>query len=462
MRTLTSTVDVGRPAGEVHDAWARYDEFPDFMPSVASVQRLDDSVSRWVVTVGRERRAFDATITSESHGEHLAWASAGSPAHEGVVLFRSLSDDRTRVTVVVSWEPGGLFDKIGARFGLVGRDLDSSLEAFRAHVDPVAARSPATPRPATKERDRGRTADSPTEIPLPGWRDILKRTLGQLKSDNVPIIAAGVAYYLFLALLPALAAVISVYGLVADPNDVSRQLDSLLGALPADAASFLQEQIETIVGTSSGGLGLSVVVSVLLALWSASKGMQALVIALNVAYDEEETRKFVKLRGLALGLTVGLVVASAVLVGGMALIGALADRLGTAAAWAVTILRWPVLALLLLGLLAVLYRHAPDRDPPKWRWVSPGALIAVVLWVLGSVAFNVYVTNFGSYNETYGTLAAAVLLLLWLYLSAYIIILGAEFDAETERQTVKDSTVGPHEPLGARRAYAADTVAPSP
>lgn len=473
---------MARPVGEVYDAWSGYEDFPRFMGAVASVRPLDERSSHWVVVIGRERREFGAVVTEQVPDRHIAWECRGRPHHEGLVNFRALPGDRTRVTVVLEWEPEGLFDRVGDRLGLVRREVERSLEAFRDHVEQLdvlpagrrteipghtaAGASPAdgvvdANRAAAAEAGRGRTADSPTEIPPAGWLDILKRTMKQLKSDNVPIIAGGVAFYLFLALLPALAAVISIYGLVADPSDVTRQLDDFLGALPRDAADFLESQITEITEAAPGGLGLGVVISVLGALWSASKGMQSLVTALNVAYDEEETRKFLKLRGLALALTVGAAVGAAVLIGGMSVLGAVSEELGTAGELALTIVRWPVLALLLMALLACLYRYAPDRDAPRWRWVSPGAVTAVVLWVLGSFGFSLYVNNFGSYNETYGTLAAIVVLLLWLFLSAYIIVLGAELDAETERQTARDSTVGRSQPLGVRRAYAADTVAPS-
>lgn len=460
MRTITCSADVARPLPAVWDAWSRYEQFPRYMPGVVSVRVSDERSSEWVVIVGRERRRFDAVVTDSSPQGHLAWASTGRPAHEGVVQLRALDGGGTRVTVVVTWEPEGLFDKVGDRLGFVRREVERSLDAFRAHVE--GATAPAAASAPPRDNGRGLTADRPTEIPPRGWLDVVKRTVKQLKSDNVPIIAAGVAFYWFLALLPALAAVISVYGIVADPNDVARQLDSFLGALPRDAADFIRSQVEEITGSSTGGLGIGVAVSVLAALWSASKGMQALVTALNVAYDEEETRRFLKLRGLALALTLGLTAAAAVLVGGMAVLGSVAEDLGTGGDIAVTVLRWPVLAAVLVLLLAALYRYAPDRDRPRWRWVTPGAGTAVALWVAGSVLFSVYVNNFGSYNETYGTLAAIVVLLLWLYLSAYVIVLGAELDAEAERQTAEDTTVGPSRPLGARDAYAADTVASTP
>lgn len=291
--------------------------------------------------------------------------------------------------------------------------------------------------------------------------DILKRTFAEVKSDNVPVVAGGVAFYVFLSIVPALLAVILVYGLVADPRDVGQQINDYITALPREAQRTILDQLRDITRQDSGGLGIGLVISVVAALYSASKGMQGLIAALNVAYEEEETRKFVKLRATTLALTLAVIVAGAIGIGGMVALGALAQGLGKGGEVALSILRWPLLAGFLMFGLAALYRYAPDRDRARWRWVTPGAILATVLWVLGSVAFSVYARVAGSFTETYGALANVVVLLLWLLLSAYVIILGAEFDSETERQTARDSTTGPQRPLGRRDAYAADTVAAS-
>jgi membrane protein len=214
-----------------------------------------------------------------------------------------------------------------------------------------------------------------------------------------------------------------------------------------------------IVEQGRASLGIGLVVSILVALLAASKGMLSMVTALNIAYDEEETRKFLRLRGLALLLTVGAALAAVIGVGAMVVVANLAEALGTFGEIVVTVLRWPVLAALAALILAMLYRYAPDRDAAAWRWVTPGAVAATLLLLVASVGFSIYVRNFGSYNETYGSLAAVVVLLLWLFLTAYAVVFGAELDSEAERQTVKDSTQGPRPPLGQRRAHAADTVA---
>jgi membrane protein len=306
--------------------------------------------------------------------------------------------------------------------------------------------------------DRGRRADSPTEIPAKGWKDIAKRTWTERKEDNVQILAAGTAFYLFLALFPALIATISVYGLVSDPADVERQLSGALTGLPPEAAALIETQLTNVADSAESGLAISTAISILAALWSASKGMQAIITSLNIAFNEEETRGFIKLRGLSLLLTFGLIIAAVVGVGGMVLVSSVAADLGSAVETIVNIVRWPILGLAVMAGLAVLYRYAPDRDKAEWKWVSPGAVVGVVLWLVASIGFSFYVNNFGSFNETYGSLAAVIILLLWLFLTAFIIIMAAEFDSEMERQTEKDTTEGAEQPLGTRDARSADTV----
>ncbi len=482
MPTVSCAVEIDSPAESVYEQWSHSERFPRFMGGAAERRRIDPTSPDWVTLLEGKRRDFDAVVTDHVPGQRVAWEGSGERSHAGVVTFAPLGGDRTRVMVELDWEPGSGAGQMADRL-VLRRQLQAELDAFRAETcATVAARVPAGgggtgARPSgngatawapteeatsTDGDERGRGADAPTEIPPAGWLDILKRTMGQLKSDNVPVVAAGVGFYVFLAMVPAIVAVVSVYGLVADPVDVERQLGSLLGALPSDAADLVRTQVQAITAQGPTSLGVGVVVSVLAALWAASKGMQALIVALNIAYDEEETRKFLRLRGLALALTVALAVAAVVGVGGMVLAGKLASALGTFGEIAIVVLRWPILGAFAVLVLAVLYRYSPDRDAPAWRWVSPGALVATVLWLAGSVGFAVYVNNFGKYNETYGTLGAVVVLLLWLFLTAYAIIFGAELDAESERQTRQDTTRGERQPMGERDAYAADTVASAP
>ena len=306
----------------------------------------------------------------------------------------------------------------------------------------------------------GGQADKPTEIPAKGWKEILLRTKQQVKEDNVPLMAAGVAFYLFLALFPALIAAVTIYGLVADPQQVEQQVDSLAQTLPPEAAQLLEQQLKDIATSSSSALGWGLVASVGGALFAASGGVQNLVKAVNIAYDEEETRGFVKLRALALALTLGAVVFLAVAVGLVAVLPVVLDavNLGAAATIGVQVARWLGLVVFVAIALAVIYRYAPDRDNPKFRWVGLGSIVATVLWVVGSAAFSLYVTNFGSYSKTYGALAGVVVLLLWLWLTSLIVLVGAEINSETEMQTAEDTTEGPEKPMGERDAVKADTV----
>jgi membrane protein len=312
----------------------------------------------------------------------------------------------------------------------------------------------------TRGDDRGRDADQPTDIPKEGWKDVALRVKGELKDDQVPLLSAGVAFYLLLALFPALAALVSIYGLIADPAEVSEQVANATAALPESASQLITEQLEGVTQNAGGGIGLALVGGVLAALWAASSGMKHLMSAMNAAYDERETRKFLKLRGLALGLTAGALVFAAIAVGVTAVLPNVVDRLplGVVGQVLVQVASFALLAAAFGVGLAVLYRYGPDRDAPKWRWVTWGAGIATVVWIVATIGFSIYVTNFGSYGETYGSIGAVIVLMLWLVITAFAIILGAEIDSELEAQTAKDSTVGPEEPMGQRGAHKADNL----
>lgn len=311
--------------------------------------------------------------------------------------------------------------------------------------------------------ERGRTAEGPGDVPAEGWKDVAVRVKGEVKDDQVPLLSAGVAFYLLLALFPALAALVSLYGLFADPAQVSQQVSDLTGTLPQEAQSLITDQLEKVTEEEQG-IGVTLAVSIAAALWAASSGVKHLIGAINAAYDEKETRKFLKLRGLALALTVGGVAFAAIALGVIAVLPTLAEELpfGEIGQTLVHIGSYIGLAVGFAVGLAVLYRYAPDRDAPKWQWVSWGAAIATVVWLLGSVAFSVYVSNFGSYGETYGSIGAVIVLMLWLAVTAFAIILGAEINSELEAQTAEDSTVGHPEPMGTRGAVKADQVGESP
>jgi membrane protein len=319
-------------------------------------------------------------------------------------------------------------------------------------------------RPVDGQDERGREATTPTQIPRPGWRDIALRIKNEISKDNIDMVAAGVALYALLAIFPALIALISLYGWFADPMQVEQQASSFAGVMPPDVQSMLTTQMKDIASGANGTLGLGAIAGFLFTLWSASKGMKALFTALNIAYDEEEKRGFFKLNALAILLTLGALVFGIVAFTLIAVLPALLGQLGleAVARVAVSLLRWPLLAAVVMVALAVLYRYGPSRSHPKWTWVSWGAVIATVLWLITSILFSVYVSNFASYNETYGSLGAVVVFLMWLYLSAFMVLLGAEFNSELEHQTTRDTTTGEAKPMGQRGAQKADTVGEIP
>jgi membrane protein len=307
----------------------------------------------------------------------------------------------------------------------------------------------------------GREAENPAQIPPRGWMQVTKRAWAEAKADNVPILAGGVAFFAFLALFPAMIAALTLYGLVADPAQVAAQVNDLAAALPESARPIITDQLASVTASSDRALGIGLVVSILAALWSASGGTMNLIKATNLAYDEDETRGFLKLRGTALALTLGAVVFVLLAVALVAVVPAVFDALGLGGIGLVVaqIVRWALLVALVVAALAVVYRVAPDRDSPRFTWTSVGALVATLLWIIGSVAFSFYVNNFGSYNKTYGAIAGVIVLMLWLYLTSYIVLLGAEINAESERQTARDTTKGEPVPMGERGAEAADTLA---
>jgi membrane protein len=306
----------------------------------------------------------------------------------------------------------------------------------------------------------GEHADRPSEIPRRGWWQIVRRAWKEAKIDQVPLLSAGVAFYAFLALVPTLIAVVMLYGLVSDPEDVAEQVESFGTALPSSAEDLLSEQMETLANASDRSLGIGLIVALAVALWSASAGVSNLITAINVAYDEEIDRGFIKSRLLALGLTVSAIIFVAVAVALVAAAPVVMNAVD-APGWVevlVEIGRWIGLVVAVVVALALLYRWAPDRDAPQFRWVSIGAVVATVLWVVASVGFSLYVDNFGSYGKTYGSLAGVVVLLLWLWLSAFATLLGAEINAESEQQTIRDTTKGEPRPLGHRNAVKADSL----
>lgn len=308
----------------------------------------------------------------------------------------------------------------------------------------------------------GRRARRPGEIPARGWRDVLARIWSEIQDDHLTLIAAGVAFYAMLAVFPGVVALVSWYALVADPEQIRAQLKPLTALLPDEAGQLLVDRLAGAAAVS-GNLTLGLVVSLLTVLWSVSNGVAALITGLNVIYDARETRSFVRLRGMALLFTAAVLVTGTLVLALVALFPVAIDLIGLGGArrFVANVARWTLLVLLAGATLTVLYRFGPDRAPARWRWLSWGVVLALLLWLLGSALFSLYVTTFGRYGQTYGALAGVVVLLLWLYLSAFAVLLGAEVDAEVEHQTAVDSTTGRPRPMGLRGAVMADTLGES-
>ncbi|QRM33643.1 YihY/virulence factor BrkB family protein [Microvirga sp. VF16] len=331
--------------------------------------------------------------------------------------------------------------------------VDEEAEAGAAPVDLVRAR----------ERGRGRRARTPTQIPRRGWNDILWRVLWSIPADRILSTAGGVAFFTLLAVFPALATVVSLYGLVADSHTIAGHLSLLAGILPGGVLSLVSDQITRIAGQSGDTLGVAFILGLLVALWSANSGVAALFDALNVVYKEQEKRSFLRFYATTFLVTlgaIGFIIAAiaAVVVAPLVLsfigVATPADRL-------LALLRWPILLGVLVVGLAVLYRYGPSRRDAQWRWVTWGSVLAAFLWLGASMLFSWYVANFDSYNRTYGALGAAVGFMTWSWLSVVIVLLGAELNAEMEHQTAQDTTEGPPKPLGRRGAHMADHVGPA-
>lgn len=314
---------------------------------------------------------------------------------------------------------------------------------------------------ATSNDLAAKETHSPLSFTLTEIRQITRRIWLMWGFHNLSLLAAGVAFFSFLAITPLIAALVFVYGLVADVETVQRQISSLISVVSADVASVLESQLLQVISSSSTASGIGLVVALALSIYSGFNAVSGMIAALNVIYSELESRSFLALTRRALVLTL-----AATMIGLTGLIG------GGAFAWLTSLAasRMEVTLLLLKGLawlvafglgatgFALIMRYGPDRRPAKWRWLTPGAIVATMLWVLTSFFFSLYVAYVSDYSATYGSLSGVVAFVMWLYLSAYGALLGALINAELERQTAADSTHGQDRPLGQRRAVVADTV----
>jgi membrane protein len=341
----------------------------------------------------------------------------------------------------------------------------------RAGEKPKSAKPPGADRASDEphsvqvkravEPGHGRSADTPRQIPARGWKDILWRTYEEISADRLFMIAAGVVFYAMLAVVPAITALVSLYGLFADASTINQHLSFIGSVMPGTAYELISDQITRIAGNNDGKLTVAFVIALGLALWSANAGMKAIFDALNIVYDEDEKRGFIKLNAISLTFTLGAVIALLTAIGAVVALPLILAYLGLAEdrqTWLLALLRWPALLILVMFGLALLYRFGPSRKEAKWRWLTPGSMFAAFAWLAISALFSLYLSKFTDYNATYGSLGAVIGLMMWIWLSVTVILVGAELNAEAEHQTARDTTTGHAKPLGARGAVMADTV----
>jgi membrane protein len=321
------------------------------------------------------------------------------------------------------------------------------------HFDPPYAAEIA-------ERGRGRRAHTPLQIPRAGWKDILWRTYARINEDRLLATAAGVVFFGLLAVFPAITALVSCYGLFANPSTIGDNLQTLSLMLPDGSFQIVQDQIARVLMKGNTALGVTFLFGLGFAVWSANAGVKAVIDALNVVYEEREKRGFLRLTLIALAFTSGGIAALLLMVSAVVAVPLLLDHVGLApeSQAIISLARWPLLLVILLAALALLYRFGPSRRPARWQWLGVGTLAAALLWIVGSALLSWYLSNFGNYSATYGSLGAAIGLMMWMWMSAIIVLCGAELNSEIEHQTALDSTVGRPKPLGERGAVMADTL----
>jgi membrane protein len=318
-----------------------------------------------------------------------------------------------------------------------------------------------TADPAPFEDGRGRSATKPSDIPTRGWKDIVLRVYDGISEDRILANAAAVTFYALLALFPGIAALVSIYGLFADPGTIASHLDAMSGVLPGGALDVIRDQLTRLTAEGNGTLGISLVIGLVISLWSANGGIKALFDALNVVYEEKEQRSFVVLNTVSLLFTIGMIAFLMVALACVVAIPVALNYLPRAIGFIFDVARWPVLLVCVAVALAFIYRYGPSRREPRWRWITWGSGFAAVGWLAASALFSWYAVNFGSFNKTYGSLGAVIGFMMWMWISIIVILVGAKLNAETEHQTARESTVGAPKPLGRRGAKMADTVGPA-
>lgn len=308
--------------------------------------------------------------------------------------------------------------------------------------------------------DRGRDAEAPQDIPAKGLRDVFWRVVKAIMADRVTLIAAGVTYFMLLSLFPALGALVALYGFVADPTAIMAHIGFLAGVFPPGSFDLIMNQLTSLTQQATSTRSLAFFGGLLVAIWSANSGMKALFDAMNVAYQEDEKRSLVRLNLLSLGFTFCALVVAMILIAAIGVLPAVLKYLWLDdwQEFLARLARWPFIILVFGCGISMIYRYGPSREEAKIKWLSWGVVFSTVLWLVASVLFSFYLENFANYNATYGTLGALIGLMVWVWISVVILIVGAEINAELEHQTRKDSTTGSPKPMGERGAYVADTV----
>jgi membrane protein len=365
-------------------------------------------------------------------------------------------------------EPSGNLLLIAATTILILTTQRYFQASTRRKSAPTPQTSQAVARPGDFTRElsqhgHGRLSSNPLQIPWAGWKDILWRSYVRTGEDRLLAIAAGVVFFGLLAVFPAITALVSSYGLFADASTIGANLQTLALMLPEGSFQIVQDQIGRVLDKGGTALGATFLFGLGLAIWSANAGVKAVIDALNVVYEEREKRGFVRLNLLSLAFTSGGIAALLLMVAAVVAFPLAIDRLGLAPTgqFIVGLLRWPLMFVILLLVLGVLYRFGPSRRQARWEWLSIGTLAAGLLWIAGSSLLSWYLSNFGNYNATYGSLGAAIGLMMWMWMSAIIVLCGAELNSEIEHQTARDTTIGRPKPLGARGAVMADTLGPA-
>jgi membrane protein len=341
----------------------------------------------------------------------------------------------------------------------VANEIDKGRD-WRAEVGDRSAAANAVDLARASEPGRGREANTPEEIPPRGWKDIFWRVVWSISEDRVLSTSGGVAFFALLAVFPGIAAIVSLYGLFADASTIGTHLSVLSGLLPEGVLQLIAEQITVISRQGNETMGTAFVAGLLIAVVSANSGMAALFDALNVVYDEREKRSLVRFYATTFIFTLAAVAFVLLALTGIVVLPLILKFVGlaTTTEWLVKILRWPILLLALVVSLACIYRYGPSRRDARWRWVTWGSVLGSSVWMAASMLFSLYVATFDSYNKTYGSLGAGVGFMVWLWISAVIVLIGGEINAEMEHQTARDTTEGGSKPLGSRGAMMADHV----